>query len=160
MSAAGGAQDGTSRRRAIVAALAGMLVAAHPWARAQTRSSDPTLPDADWSAIRRTIDDQRKALKSGDARKAFSFAAPGIRAQFGTAETFLAMVRNGYGALIAARYVEFLEGAVIDGAVIQPLRLVAPDNSVLVALYTMEKQKDGRWRIAGCVLAPSTVQAA
>ena len=38
--------------------------------------------------------------------------------------------------------------------------LVAPDNSVLVALYTMEKQKDGRWRIAGCVLAPSTVQAA
>ena len=129
-------------------------------ARAQTRSSDPTLPDADWSAIRRTIDDQRKALKSGDARKAFSFAAPGIRAQFGTAETFLAMVRNGYGALIAARYVEFLEGAVIDGAVIQPLRLVAPDNSVLVALYTMEKQKDGRWRIAGCVLAPSTVQAA
>ena len=69
------------------------------------------------------------------------------------------MVRNGYGALIAARYVEFLEGAVIDGAVIQPLRLVAPDNSVLVALYTMEKQKDGRWRIAGCVLAPSTVQA-
>ena len=48
----------------------------------------------------------------------------------------------------------------IDGAVIQPLRLVAPDNSVRVALYTMEKQKDGRWRIAGCILAPSTVQAA
>ena len=43
---------------------------------------------------------------------------------------------------------------------IQPLRLVAPDNTVLVALYTMEKQKDGRWKIAGCVLAPSTVQAA
>jgi DNA-binding transcriptional LysR family regulator len=164
MSAAGGARDGTPRRRAFIAALTALVLAAGarhgPSARAQTRSSDPTLPDADWSAIRRTIDDQRKALKSGDARKAFSFAAPGIRAQFGTAETFLAMVRNGYGALIAARYVEFLEGAVIDGAVIQPLRLVAPDNSVLVALYTMEKQKDGRWRIAGCVLAPSTVQAA
>ncbi len=149
-------------RRAFVAALAGILVAARPWpcAHAQTHPSDPTLPAADWSAIRRTIDDQRKALKSGDARKAFSFASPGIRAQFGTPETFLAMVRNGYGALIGARYAEFLEGAVIDGAVIQPLRLIAPDNSVLVALYTMEKQKDGRWRIAGCVLAPSTVQAA
>ena len=151
-----------SGRRAFIAALTGVVVGAlcAPHARGQATPSDPTLPVADWSAIRRTIDEQRKALKAGDAPKAFSFAAPGIQAQFGTPETFLAMVRSGYGALIGARYVEFLEGAVIDGAVIQPLRLVAPDNSVLVALYTMEKQKDGRWRIAGCVLAPSTVQAA
>jgi len=44
--------------------------------------------------------------------------------------------------------------------VIQPLRLIASDNTVQVALYTMEKQKNGVWKIAGCVLAPSTVQAA
>ena len=139
-----------------------MLVAARfsPPARAETQRSDSKLRASEWSAIRRTIDDQRKALKAGDARKAFSYAAPGIRAQFRTPETFFDMVRDGYGALLDARYVEFLEGAVIEGAVIQPLRLVAPDNSVLVALYTMERQKDGRWRIGGCVLAPSTVQAA
>ena len=150
-----------SRRRKLVAALAGMLVAAcfGTGAHAQPAGADSKLAAAEWSAIRRTIDDQRKALKAGDAQKAFSYASPGIRAQFRTPETFFAMVRNGYGALIAARYVEFLEGTVIEGTVIQPLRLVAPDNSVLVALYTMEKQKDGRWRIAGCVLAPSTVQA-
>ena len=121
---------------------------------------DPTLPAADWKAIRKVIGDQRAALVKGDAKKGFSYAAPGIRAQFGTPENFLAMVRASYGALTSARYAEFLEGAVIDGRVIQPLRLVAPDNSVQVALYTMEKQPDGRWRIAGCVLAPSTVQAA
>ena len=150
-----------SSRRAFVVALAATLVAAQsPFAHAQSRAGDSKLAASEWFAIRRTIDDQRKALTSGDARKAFSFASPGIRAQFGTPERFLAMVRGGYGALLTARYVEFLEGAVIDGAVIQPLRLVAPDNSVLVALYTMEKQKDGRWKIAGCVLAPSTVQAA
>ena len=88
--------------------------------------------------------------------KAFAHAAPGIRAQFGTADNFLAMVRTAYDALIAARYTEFLEGAVIEGVVIQPLRLIAPDNTVQVALYTMEKQKSGGWKIAGCVLAPST----
>ena len=150
-----------SARRAFVVALAAILVAAPaaPLANAQARASDSKLGASEWFAIRRTIDDQRKALKSGDARKAFSFASPGIRAQFATPERFLAMVREGYDALIAARYVEFLEGAVIDGAVIQPLRLVGPDNSVLVALYTMERQPDGRWRIAGCVLAPSTVRA-
>ena len=121
---------------------------------------EPTLAAAEWKAIKKVIGDQRAALVKGDAKKGFSYAAPGIRAQFGTPENFLAMVRASYGALTSARYAEFLEGAVIDGRVIQPLRLVAPDNTVQVALYTMEKQKDGRWKIAGCVLAPSTVQAA
>ena len=88
-----------------------------------------------------------------------TFAAPGIREQFGTPDNFLQMVRTGYAPLLDARYTQFLEGALVDGAVIQPLRLVLPDNTVLVALYQMQRQPDGSWRIAGCVLAPSTVQA-
>ena len=88
-----------------------------------------------------------------------TFAAPGIRAQFGTPENFLRMVRDGYAPLLDARHTQFLEGAVIDGAAIQPLRLVLPDDTVLVALYQMQQQPDGRWRIAGCVIAPSTVQS-
>jgi hypothetical protein len=70
------------------------------------------------------------------------------------------MVQGGYGALLDARYTAFLEGAVIDGNTIQPLRLVMPDDTVLVALYRIEKEDDGRWHIAGCVIAPSTVRAA
>jgi len=69
------------------------------------------------------------------------------------------MVREGYAPLLAARYTQFLEGALIEGAVIQPLRLVLPDDTVVIALYEMQRQPDGRWRIAGCVLAPSTVQS-
>ena len=146
---------------AVAAVAAATLVAVpSPSASAQPRPAESSLRAAEWTAIRRVIGEQRKALKSGDGKKALSFASPGIREQFGAPENFLAMVRNGYAALLAARYAEFLDGAVIDGAVIQPLRLVAPDNSVVVALYTMEKQKDGRWKIAGCILAPSTVQAA
>jgi hypothetical protein len=38
--------------------------------------------------------------------------------------------------------------------------LIGPDNTVLVALYTLEKQGKSGWRISGCRLAPSTVQAA
>ncbi len=117
------------------------------------------LSAAEWNAIKKVIGDQRAALVAGDAARAFAHATPGIRTQFGMPENFLSMVRTAYDALISARYTEFLEGAVIDGVVIQPLRLIAPDNTVQVALYTMEKQKDGRWKIAGCVLAPSTVQA-
>lgn len=119
----------------------------------------PTLPAKEWKAIQKVIADQLQALKAGDGAQAMTFAAPGIRAQFGTPENFLRMVREGYAPLLAARYTQFLEGAVIEGAVVQPLRLVLPDDTVLVALYQMQRQPDGRWRIAGCVLAPSTVQA-
>jgi hypothetical protein len=70
------------------------------------------------------------------------------------------MVGDGYRPLVDARYAELLDGAIIEGSTIQPLRLVMPDGSVLVALYEMQKQADGGWRIAGCVIAPSTVRSA
>ncbi len=117
------------------------------------------LPATEWSAIQKVIGDQLAALKAGDGARAMAFAVPGIRAQFGSAENFLRMVRTGYAPLLDARHTQFLEGAVVDGATIQPLRLVLPDDTVLVALYQMQRQRDGRWRIAGCVIAPSTVQA-
>jgi len=119
----------------------------------------PTLSAKEWTAIRKVIGDQLAALKAGDGAKAMTFAAPGIQAQFGTPENFLRMVRGGYAALLEARNTQFLEGAVIEASVVQPLRLVMPDDTVLVALYEMQKQPDGQWRIAGCVIAPSTVQS-
>jgi hypothetical protein len=114
----------------------------------------------DWAEIRRIIGEQREALIAGDAERAFGYAAPGIRTQFGDARAFMRMVERGYRALLVARYAEFLEGAVVEGEVIQPLRLVAPDGTVEVALYSLARQRDGRWRIAGCLIAPSTVRSA
>lgn len=126
---------------------------------AATPADGPALQRADWKAIEQAIGAQRAALKAGDGAKALTFATPAIRGQFGTPDRFMRMVRDGYAPLLAARDTFFLEGAVIEGAVIQPLRLILPDNTVLVAIYQMEKQKDGRWKIAGCIIAPSTVQA-
>jgi hypothetical protein len=136
------------------------------WTTSAARATEPApahnraLHAADWSAIKKVIADQRSALKAGDAAKAFSYATPGIRSEFRDPAIFIGMVRTTYSALLTARYVEFLEGAVIDGAVIQPLRLVDTDNTVRVALYIMEKQDNGAWRIGGCRIAPSMVQAA
>ncbi|HTQ01138.1 MAG TPA: DUF4864 domain-containing protein [Casimicrobiaceae bacterium] len=138
--------------RTIVALLAFLAAAA-------LAAPEPTLAARDWSAIRKVIGDQLGALKAGDSVKAMTFAAPGIQAQFGTPENFMRMVRTGYSALLEARRTQFLEGALIDDAVIQPLRLVMPDDTVLVALYQMQRQPDGRWLIAACTIAPSTVQS-
>jgi hypothetical protein len=146
-----------ARRAFLARALAAAL-----WPAAATRAHavETKLAKADWQAIRKMISQQLAALRAGDGGRAFSYASPGIQAQFGNAQTFMAMVRGAYAPLLVARYTEFLDGAVIDGVVIQPLRLIAPDNTVQVALYTLEKQGRGRWRINGCRLAPSTVQAA
>jgi hypothetical protein len=146
-----------ARRELLLAASAAALTV---WLAPFAVGADPTLAKSEWRAIRAVISRQLAALKAGDGGKAFGYASPGIQAQFGDAQNFMAMVRSAYAPLLDARYTEFLEGAVIDGLVIQPLRLVGPGDTVLVALYTLEKQKNGGWSISGCMLAPSTVQAA
>jgi hypothetical protein len=125
-----------------------------------TLAAAPEMRASDWKAIEQVIAAQRAALIAGDGDKAFGYATPALRAQFSDTDTFMVMVRVAYPALLTARYTEFLEGAVIDGLIIQPLRLIDADNSVRVALYTLEKQEGGAWRISGCRIGPSTVQAA
>jgi hypothetical protein len=147
------------KRIATIAIIATALSAGAPMAFAATPPGHAALRPAEWNSIRLVIGDQLKALKAGDGAKAMTYSVPGMRKQFGTPERFMRMVREGYRALLDARSSSFLDGAVVDGITIQPLQLVLPDNSVVVALYRMEKQKDGVWRIAGCVIAPSKVQS-
>jgi hypothetical protein len=146
----------SGRRLFVARALALVVGAAVPLARADPKK----LGKADWQAIRKVISRQLAALRAGDMDRAFAYASPGIQAQFGDARTFMTMVESTYSPLLVARYTEFLEGAVIDSVVIQPVRLIAPDNTVRVALYSLERKGRGNWRINGCRLAPSTVQAA
>ena len=142
-------------RWALLAAL--LLVTAAALAQAQT---DAITTAGDWAEIKRVIAAQREALVAGDGERAFSFASPAIRRQYGSVDAFMQMVASGYRALVDARYVEFLDGAVIAGDVVQPLRLILPDGAVKVALYSMQRQADGSWRISACVIAPSTVRSA
>jgi hypothetical protein len=148
------------RRRGLHAIAAGMLGLAFTAAAHAASGEDVNgLPRAQWRAIQRVISDQLAALRKGDGKRAYAHAIPALQEQFGDPEGFMRMVREGYGPLLTARYTEFLEGAVLDGVPVQPLRLVLPDNTVLVALYQMQREA-GTWRIAGCVLAPSTIKAA
>jgi len=140
-------------RRAFVLALA-LAWSAVAWPQAPQPGED------DWREIRRVVADQRAALVAGEGDRAFAHASPGIRRQFGDPVRFLAMVRSSYADLVDATDAAFVDGAMIDGHVIQPLRLTLPGGTVRVALYTMEKQPDGHWRISGCAIAPSTLRSA
>jgi hypothetical protein len=121
---------------------------------------DPDLGASDREAIQQVVRQQLDAFQRDDEAEAFSYAAPSIQAQFKTPAEFMRMVRSGYEAVYRPRSTRFLEAFVLNGQVMQPLEVVAPDTSVLVAFYLMERQADGTWRISGCVLGTPEGQAA
>lgn len=107
----------------------------------------------DARAVREVIEAQLDAFRRDDAEGAFSYAAPGIRATFGTAESFMAMVRTQYAVVYRPRSVSFDPPVTAGGELIQPVRMTDADGRAWLALYPMEKLSDGRWRINGCRLA-------
>jgi hypothetical protein len=122
--------------------------------------SDADLGDDDRQAIQQVITRQLDAFQRDDEAEAFSYAAPSIQAQFKTPAEFMRMVRTGYEAVYRPRSARFLDAFVLSGQVMQPVEVVAPDTSVLVAFYLMERQADGTWRISGCVLGTAEGQTA
>jgi hypothetical protein len=110
------------------------------------------VPAEDARAIRAVITEQLDAFARDDARHAFSLAATGIRERFGTPEAFIDMVRTGYPVVYRPRSVQFDDPVVAEGVVLQPVRMTDAAGAAWVALYPMERQPDGAWRINGCQL--------
>ena len=122
-------------------------------------SQPQTLSAADREKIQRVITLQNRAFHRNDEAVAFSYATPNARRFFGTPRAFMEMVRSSYSALYRNTSHEFLEAAVIDGVVVQPLKILTEDGEIIVALYTVEQQADKAWRVGSCELAPSTLKA-
>lgn len=112
------------------------------------------ITDSDRTAIRLVIESQMQAFQNNDAVAAFSFASPGIQDTFKTPENFLEMVKTYYYAVYRPRSVVFDDLALVNGALGQPVLLLDPHGQPLRALYQMEKQSDGSWKINGCYLIP------
>ena len=114
-----------------------------------------TLDATQSTAVRGVIGAQLEAFQRDDGAAAYSYAAPTIQQKFGSVANFMTMVRTGYPAVYRPREVAFLEARVKDGVTVQALRLVGPDGAGVVALYFMEQQPDGSWRINGVTLVRS-----
>ena len=111
---------------------------------------------ADARAARTIVSAQLEAFASDDAKRAFSYAAPSIRAMFGTPERFLAMVRAGYPVVYRAAGVTFLIPLRVEGDLVQGVHLTDAAGGLWLATYRLERQPDGTWRIAGCDVQPAT----
>lgn len=115
--------------------------------------------EAGRASARATIERQIEAFRKDDAATAYAQAAPAIQGMFTSPETFIAMVRKGYAAVYRARSFTFdrIEDVGDDGLALG-VTLQDENGADWAALYSLEKQADGAWRITGCQLvkAPGT----
>ena len=114
------------------------------------------VPSNDASAIRAVIEAQLDAFRADDATRAFSYAAPGIQALFGTPAKFLAMVQSEYPVVYHPASVTFLAVQEIDGQVSQVVQMTDTAGALWMAVYTLERQQDHSWRISGCAVFRGT----
>jgi hypothetical protein len=122
-----------------------LSLAAAPAAQAQVN-------EADRAAIRQVIEAQLAAFQHDDGPGAYAFASPTIQQKFVNPDIFLQMVRSGYPAVYRPQEVEFRELGMENGLLLQHVYLVGPDGRPVMAVYEMQRQPDGSWRINGCWL--------
>jgi hypothetical protein len=127
--------------------MAFLLVLALAWPAAAQE-----LSDSDRAAIRDVIGKQVEAFRRDDGDAAFSFASPDVQRLFGTAQTFMEMVRRGYQPVYRPRVFDFGNIVELNGQPTQRVHVVGPDGRRVNALYPMTRLPDGRWRIDGCFL--------
>lgn len=109
---------------------------------------------ADARAVRTMVEAQLKALADAQGDKAFSYASPAIRQQFGEAEVFMAMVRQRYAMLIRPTAISYFRAEGGDGVATQDVQFRDAQGRLWRAVYELERQPDKRWRIGGCIVVP------
>jgi len=139
------------RRRVLWRALAAAMPPAL-WLAAGDANAVADVPAADAKAARAVIEAQLAAFAVDDARRAFSYAAPALRRQFGSPENFIEMVRVGYPVVYRHASVAFLKPQWLGRELVQGVHLIDEDGTLWLALYRLQRQKDKQWRISGCQL--------
>lgn len=112
--------------------------------------------DAEIAGARGSIDGQLKAFLADDIAGAYAFAAPNIMQMFPTVQSFMSMVEGAY--MPVRRPQNYAFGKVEElspTSIIQQVLLVGPDGKDYEAVYTLELQPDGVWRITGVSLRAS-----
>jgi hypothetical protein len=111
------------------------------------------VPEAEAQKVRAIIEMQLQAFADDDAERAFEANTPGVREAFGSAGHFLALVRGGYPMILHPASISFMRPELRENAVLQLAEIVDEQGKSWLALFSLEQQPDGAWRIAGCLVA-------
>src|SRR5512139_2657605 len=106
----------------------------------------------DVASAQSVIRAQAQAFGRDDAAAAYSYAAPAIRQIFPEASVFMSMVQNSYAPVYRHQSFEFGETRVEGGWIGQRVHILDANGEAWEALYTLEQQADGSYKITGCTL--------
>ena len=95
---------------------------------------------------------QEQAFGRDDSAAAYSHAAPSIQQIFPEADIFMQMVRQAYPPVYRHKSFEFGEARAAGGQIAQRVHIVDANGEAWEALYTLEQQPDGSFKITGCSL--------
>jgi hypothetical protein len=115
-------------------------------------SLTPALAADDVAAAKDVIRAQEQAFGRGDASAAYSYAAPAIKELFPAPDIFMAMVENSYAPVYRHKSFEFGETKVEGDWIAQHVHIIDANGEAWEALYTLELQGDGSYKITGCSL--------
>ena len=152
-------QRGFPRKETAIAIL--MVVAVFTFFSTATLSN--ILPDREGNleqleyrksmSIRDVIRQQIEAFKRNEISAAFDLATPEIQDQFRTSDIFFQMVIKNYAVILTHKTWNFGNLTKIrNEEYIQTVNFYEKDGRVIKALYVMEQQPEGNWRIGGCKL--------
>ncbi|WP_019905333.1 DUF4864 domain-containing protein [Methylobacterium sp. 77] len=138
-----------------------LLIALTCLAFAETPFPAHAADEAAKSEARATVERQIEAFRKDDAATAYAQAAPAIQGMFASPDTFIEMVRKGYAAVYRARSFS-IDRVEEDGENELALGVKLQDENGVdwMALYSLQKQTDGAWRISGCRLVKAPGSAA
>ena len=139
--------------RLTAALAAAMLILAAAWSPPPAQAQDSAAD------VRAVIRSQIDAFLADDWSAAYAHAAPSIRQIFTSPESFMAMVRSGYQPVYRPKSVTFGRMRQEGGRVVQEVFVVDHDGEPWTALYSMEMQADGSWKISGCRLAETAAES-
>lgn len=100
------------------------------------------------------IEQQLQAMAKDDNAGAWNEASPSIQMLFPTPDDFMFMVRSQYPMVYRYKGYQFKEaGTDPSGRPYQHLQIQGEDGTFYDAIYFMQQQPDGGWKISGCVIA-------
>jgi len=116
-------------------------------------ASADDLNATDRTAIQSLITAQIDAFRQDNGAAAYSYASPTVHAIFPTVDEFMAMVKGGYQPVYRPQSVTFGALDQSDSGPVQKVYVTGPDGQGYVAVYALQRQPDGTWKINGCSLA-------
>jgi hypothetical protein len=105
---------------------------------------------------RQVIERQIEAFLKDDAGAAYAFAAPGIKARYPDKDIFFDMVKKSYQPVYKPGNFAFGRSLSLDGGatVLHEVLIEGRDGKDWKALYKLQRQPDGSYRIGGVTMVP------